>query len=124
MKEPNRCPFCGGAPIVEKEYLVGHWIYNVRCDGCYGSGPRCNTKGRAIELWNRRVMSTYIVEYRYFDKMQNTWIAKLSQDAYRTLEDAQRFIESRPGNPCKCSQRYYQTERLEEYYIHDFPSPK
>ena len=54
MNEPKRCPFCGGKPIVEKEYLVGHWVYQVRCEDCFGAGPMDTRKGKAIEFWNRR----------------------------------------------------------------------
>ena len=64
-------------------------------------------------------MRVYIIEYRHYDKLTNEWNSKISQEGYSSLEEAQRFIESRVNNPVKCSQMYYQTLLLEEYYIHD-----
>lgn len=54
MVDLKRCPFCGGEPTVDRELLSGHWVYQVRCQECYGSGPRINVKAKAIEAWNNR----------------------------------------------------------------------
>ena len=64
-------------------------------------------------------MRVYIVEYRRFDKGTGEWSSKLSQEGFSSLEEAQRFIEAKPGTPVKCSAQYYQTAFLEEYYVHD-----
>lgn len=65
-------------------------------------------------------MRIYIVEYKHLiDKEHGIWSSKVSQEGYSTLEDAQVHIESRPGSPVKCSEFYYQTATLDEYYIHD-----
>ena len=68
-------------------------------------------------------MRVYIVEYRRYDKCTDRWVSKLSQDAFCTMAEAQHYIEHKPGRPVKCTETYYQTELLEEYYIHDFPVP-
>ena len=54
MEDLKRCPFCGGEPTVDRELLSSHWVYQVRCTQCFGSGPRINVKAKAIEAWNRR----------------------------------------------------------------------
>lgn len=64
-------------------------------------------------------MRVYIVEYRHFDKQTNSWISKISQEGYTTLEAAQDYIETRPGHMVQVSAMYYQTEGMGEYYIHD-----
>ena len=65
-------------------------------------------------------MRAYIIEYRTpADKDRAIWKSKVSQEGYSSLEAAQRFILSRPGMPVKCTETYFQTERFEEYYIHD-----
>lgn len=55
MDEIKRCPFCDGEPTIDKEHLVGHWIYQVRCSRCFGAGPTWNVKKKAIDAWNQRV---------------------------------------------------------------------
>lgn len=62
-------------------------------------------------------MRVYIIEYRRF--RDEKWVSKIPQEGFASLRDAQRFIESKPGRPGKCSELYYQTELFEEYYIHD-----
>lgn len=64
-------------------------------------------------------MRAYIVEHRHFDKLTNSWINKISQEGYTTLEAAQDYIETRPGHMVQISAMYYQTEGMCEYYIHD-----
>ena len=65
-------------------------------------------------------MRAYIIEYRTLaDKDRAIWKSKISQEGYSSLEAAQRFILSRSGTPVKCTETYFQTERFEEYYIHD-----
>lgn len=64
-------------------------------------------------------MRVYIIEYRRFCKGTGEWVSKVSQEGFTTLQAAQRFIETKPGRPGKCSEFYYQTEIFEEYYIHD-----
>lgn len=64
-------------------------------------------------------MRVYIIEYRRYNKQTDEWSKKVSQEGFTTLQAAQRFIETRPGRPVKCSEFYYQTELFEEYYIHD-----
>lgn len=64
-------------------------------------------------------MRVYIIEYRRYCKETDEWISKVSQEGFASLQAAQRFIETKHGRPGKCSEFYYQTELLEEYYIHD-----
>ncbi len=65
-------------------------------------------------------MRVYIIEYRrFFDGRSGDWQVKISQEGYRSLEEAQAFIESRQNNPAKITNTYYQAELLEEYYIHE-----
>lgn len=64
-------------------------------------------------------MRAYIIEYRVWDRAERHWISKISQEGYETIEKAQEYIESRPSNPVRCANMYYQTELLEEYFIHD-----
>lgn len=64
-------------------------------------------------------MRAYIIEYRHFDKLTNNWNSKISQEGYSSLEAAQTFIERKPSGPVRVTPMYYQTQLLEEYYIHD-----
>lgn len=64
-------------------------------------------------------MRVYIIEYRCYCKGTNEWVSKIFQEGFTSLQDAQRFVEAKPGRPGKCSELYYQTELFEEYYIHD-----
>lgn len=63
----------------------------------------------------------YIVTYRYMaDPERGIWTGdKISQEAYTSLEDAQRYIQTRPEHPVKVTEMYYTTDNREEYYIHD-----
>lgn len=62
-------------------------------------------------------MTVYIIEYRRYNAERDVWISRISQEAYESLTEAQEFIESRVGNPSRCTNYYYQTEHFEEYYI-------
>ena len=42
----------------------------------------------------------------------------ISQEAYSSLEAAQRFVESRRPNPKKVSEMFYQDSEGGEYFIH------
>ena len=66
-------------------------------------------------------MRVYIVTYRYLaDEKRRLYSGEnISQEAYRTLEDAQKYIRSRPGHPVKVNEMYFVTDNREEYYIHD-----
>lgn len=64
-------------------------------------------------------MHVYIIEYRIFSFLTNEWVSKISKEGFISLKAAQRFVETKPGRPGKCSEFYYQTELYEEYYIHD-----
>lgn len=66
-------------------------------------------------------MRVYIVTYRYLaDKERGLYSGeKISQEGYRTLEDAQKYIRSRPERPIKVNEMYFVTDNREEYYIHD-----
>ena len=57
-------------------------------------------------------MKAYIVQYR---PRPDAWY-NVSQEAYWTLEDAQRFIENRAGCPIKSSDYLYLTALTEEEY--------
>ena len=64
-------------------------------------------------------MRAYIIEHRHFDQASNSWVSKISQEGYSSLEAAQDYIETRPGHMVQVSAMYYQTEGMSEYYIHD-----
>ena len=64
-------------------------------------------------------MRVYVVEYRWYNKGTNEWGCKISQEGYKTLEEAQAFILGKPGRPAQITPLYYQTELLEEYYVLD-----
>ena len=75
----------------------------------------CPVCGRSLQA----APIIYAVEYRRYNAERDEWISKISQTAYDTLARAQRFIESRAGNPSRQTNYYYQTEHFEEYYIHE-----
>ena len=54
MVDLKPCPFCGGYAMIDKELLSGHWVYQVRCTGCWATSPKINTKKEVVEAWNRR----------------------------------------------------------------------
>ena len=66
-------------------------------------------------------MRVYVVTYRYLaDEKRRLYSGeKISQEAYRTLEDAQKYILSRPEHPVRVNEMYFVTDNREEYYIHD-----
>ena len=68
-------------------------------------------------------MRVYIVEYQlYFTKGQSfeQISSHISQEGYSTLEEAQAYIESRPGTPAAISPMSYRTaDGREHYIIHD-----
>lgn len=64
-------------------------------------------------------MRVYVIEYRYYSKPLDAWHGKLSQEGYKTLREAQAYIEGRPNEPLAITAMYYQTSQCEEYYIHD-----
>lgn len=43
----------------------------------------------------------------------------ISQEAYSSVEAAQRFVETRRPNPQKVSEMFYQDSEGGEYFIHD-----
>lgn len=56
------CPFCGGKAIIDSIEASGipddpsmnrDWF--VRCVSCAAEGPWFNTRGAAIERWNKRI---------------------------------------------------------------------
>ena len=54
MTELKRCPFCGGDAELFDEYWIDvHYAY-VMCKTCETISDTCDTKERAIELWNTR----------------------------------------------------------------------
>ena len=65
-------------------------------------------------------MRAYIIEYRYFDAPTNSWISKISQEGYTSIEAAQSFIERKPVVLVAVTPMSYQTEDgAEQYIIHD-----
>lgn len=58
MKEIKKCPFCGG----EAEIVVCNILYEsnnkyiVRCKKCSAETDLCETREKAVERWNERVM--------------------------------------------------------------------
>lgn len=60
-----------------------------------------------------KVTMAYVIKY----KANPLATSHLSQEAYWTLEKAQKFVEGRSNNPEKYSAYYYQTVLGEEYYI-------
>lgn len=66
-------------------------------------------------------MVIFVVQYRRYQG--DDW--KVSQEGYRTLEEAQRHIESRPNAPVKepCTNYRYCTEAGEQYLITEVSTP-
>lgn len=66
-------------------------------------------------------MMIFVVQYRPRPGAD----LKVSQEAYDTLEAAQRYIESRPNNPSKEPMTNYRycTEKGEEYHITEVALP-
>ena len=59
----------------------------------------------------------YIVEYQF--KRNGEWVGHISQVGYTTLEAAQKFVETRPGNPQCVIPMWYEINKFERYLIHD-----
>ena len=62
-------------------------------------------------------MRVYIVEYQAM--RAGGWAHKISQEGYPTLEAAQKYVETRPGNPQCVLPMYYEVSEYERYLIHD-----
>ena len=58
MAELKPCPFCGGEAFAANfEYATaeGYWkMWAVECPKCGCQSGEFDTKGEAIEAWNRR----------------------------------------------------------------------
>mgnify|MGYP002523511239 CR=1 FL=1 len=54
FKPVKRCPFCGGDPKLDFDYMIG--IYWVWCTKCFAE--TCGSKDRfvAVEYWDRRYL--------------------------------------------------------------------
>ena len=67
-------------------------------------------------------MRVYVIEHSAYIWTMGRWESHLSQEGYRTLEEAQKFIESRYGSPKQTSPMTYTVDtedQKEEYKIHD-----
>ena len=62
-------------------------------------------------------MRVYIVEYQFM--RLGEWVGHISQEGYATLEDAQKFVETRPGKPRGVLPMLYEVNMFERYLIHD-----
>lgn len=54
MGELKKCPFCGGEAILYKSFDYVNKC-RVECTNCNICTQNYDTKGEAIEAWNRRV---------------------------------------------------------------------
>jgi Lar family restriction alleviation protein len=54
MEELKKCPFCGGEAILYKSFDYVNKC-RVECTNCNICTQNYDTKGEAIEAWNRRV---------------------------------------------------------------------
>lgn len=65
----------------------------------------------------------YIIEYRFYDKVTETWISHTSQEGYSSYEDARKFCEQKLTNRgVTVTPMYFQNDNnglSEEYYIHE-----
>ena len=66
MKEPKKCPFCGGKTEVFKNEELGVFSdsnrYAVKCRSCFCGTGHYKDVNRAIEAWNIRKPMERIVE--------------------------------------------------------------
>lgn len=54
-EELKPCPFCAGKPYAQENGRFGFRYWEVVCDNeCDFTGPAKDTKGQAVEAWNRR----------------------------------------------------------------------
>ena len=49
------CPNVSGKKYKFTTENFNTWFYYVRCSVCGAVGPQCNTKNKAIELWNKTI---------------------------------------------------------------------
>lgn len=65
-------------------------------------------------------MKVYIVEFseRPSKEWEHLYPAKISQEGYRSLKAAQKFVESRPNVLRKITEMHYETLNG-DCYIHD-----
>ncbi len=56
MTELKQCPFCGSfAQIFENDVSRKGYPYYVLCDSCGAKSVSCDSKNRAISIWNTRI---------------------------------------------------------------------
>lgn len=59
-------------------------------------------------------MTVFIVEV-----IPEASLGRVSSEGYRTLAEAQAFVESRSGNPKKVSEHYYRDDDYTDYCIYE-----
>ena len=52
------CPFCGGRAYLSERISGGYYVECESINGCLAESGNYDTRGQAIEAWNRRVMDT------------------------------------------------------------------
>ena len=66
----------------------------------------------------------YVIEYRYWDKLTESWISHISQEGYSNYEDAKAFCLKRAFNAGSTDKpMYFQNITVnslhEEFHIHE-----
>lgn len=56
--ELKPCPFCGGRAYLSERMNGGYYVECESIGGCLAESGKYDTKGQAIEAWNRRVVDT------------------------------------------------------------------
>ena len=50
------------------------------------------------DVYNMKSSKFYVIEYRYWDKLTESWISHISQEGYSSYEDARAFCLKRVLN--------------------------
>lgn len=56
--ELKPCPFCGGRAYLSERMNGGYYVECESINGCLAESGNYDTRGQAIEAWNRRVVDT------------------------------------------------------------------
>lgn len=58
MQKLKPCPFCGGRAYLSERMNGGYYVECESINGCLAESGNYDTKGQAIEAWNRRAVDT------------------------------------------------------------------
>ncbi|WP_442899652.1 Lar family restriction alleviation protein [Eubacterium sp.] len=78
MNKLKPCPFCGGKAELNTIFNSKvHWdLHKVECKKCHTKTDECETRGIAIESWNKRALSddlVYCKDCKYAEPFGGRW---------------------------------------------------